>query len=414
MTEKQQEEDVLEQELRHALQYLYDPTELRKNQLLALLGIDAGPSPLTQLRRTLSGSIEALRPDSYVPVDAHAWRVYNILTYRFVERLSQRETAADMNLSVRQLRRNEHEAIQVLTHTLSHRYELPASSIQPQQDGDSETAAVERDRDQELAWLQQTVPNEIIDVRTLLESVISTATPLLRESHVEILFDVQAEVPLIMGQLATVRQALLNLLSAAVPAATGGHGHIQVTSSDQEIRLTLCMWRGDESLVPMDEQLVGSLDISRELVELGGGTLNAASATDGCSIIMTLPSALPLRIRVHVIDDNADTLQLFQRYLTGTQFDLTSSRDPEEALVTVVEAAPQAIVLDVMLPGVDGWELLGRLREHPQTRSIPVVICTILPQEKLALALGAAAFLQKPFTRDALLSMLASLTRSQG
>ena len=413
MTEQQQEE-VLEQELRHALQYLYDPTELRKNQLLALLGIDAGPSPLTQLRRTLSGSIEALKPGSHVPADAHAWRVYNILTYRFVEQLSQRETAADMNLSVRQLRRNEHEAIQVLTHALKHRYELSTSSIQPQQDGDDRTAAVERDRVQELAWLQQTVPSEVIDVRALLESVISTATPLLRESHVEVVFDVQAGVPLIMGQLATVRQALLNLLSAAVPAATGGHGHIQVTSADQEIRLTLCMWRGDESLVPMDEQLVGSLDISRELVELGGGTLNAASATDGCSIIMTLPSALPLRIRVHVIDDNADTLQLFQRYLTGTQFDLTSSRDPEEALAAVVEAAPQAIVLDVMLPGVDGWELLGRLREHPQTRGIPVVICTILPQEKLALALGAAAFLQKPFTRGALLSMLASLTRSQG
>ncbi|MCJ7548636.1 MAG: response regulator, partial [Anaerolineae bacterium] len=117
---------------------------------------------------------------------------------------------------------------------------------------------------------------------------------------------------------------------------------------------------------------------------------------------------------VHVIDDNADTLQLFHRYLTGTRFDLTSSRDPEESLAAVVEAAPQAIVLDVMLPGVDGWELLGRLREHPQTRDIPVVICTILPQEKLASALGAAAFLQKPFTRDALFSVLAGLTRSQG
>jgi len=412
MTEQQQE-DVLEQELRHALQYLYDPTELRKNQLLALLGIDVGPSPLTQLRRSLSESIEALKPGSRVPADAHAWRVYNILTYRFVEQLSQRETAADMNLSVRQLRRNEHEAIQVLTHALSHRYELPASSSQPQQDEDSKTAAVERDRDRELAWLQQTVPSEVIDVQALLESVISTATPLLRESHVEVVFDVQVGVPLIMGQLATVRQALLNILSAAVPAAAGGHGHIQVSSSDQEIRLTLCMWREDECLVPLDEQLVDNLNISRELVELGGGTLNVASVTDGCSIIITLPSALPLRIPVHVIDDNADTLQLFQRYLTGTQFDLTSSRDPEEALAAVIEAAPQAIVLDVMLPGVDGWELLGRLREHPQTQDIPAVICTILPQEKLALALGAAAFLQKPFTRDALLSMLASLTRSR-
>ena len=413
MTDPRQE-DILEQELRHALQHLYDPTELRKNQLLALLGIDAGPSPLTQLRRSLAESIEALKPGNHVPADAHAWRVYNILTYRFVERLSQRETAADVNLSVRQLRRNEHEAIRVLAHALKHRYELPVSSIQPQRDGDSKTAAVGQGRVQELAWLQQTVPSEVIDVQALLESVISTATPLLRESHVEVIFDVPPEVPLIMGQLATVRQALLNILSAAVPAAVGGHGHIQVSRSDQEIRLTLCMWRDDESLVPMDKQLVSDLNISRELVELGGGTLNAASVTDRCSVIMTLPSALPLRMPVHVIDDNADTTQLFHRYLTGAQFDLTSSHDPEEALAAVVEAAPKAIVLDVMLPGVDGWELLGRLREHPRTRDIPVVICTILPQEKLALALGAAAFLRKPFTRDALLSVLAGLARRQG
>jgi len=210
-----------------------------------------------------------------------------------------------------------------------------------------------------------------------------------------------------------VRQALVNLLWAVVAAGVGGNGVFVASCADQEIRLTLCMWRDDESLVPMDEQLVGSLDISRELVELGGGTLNTVSPTDGCSIIMTLPSALPLRIPVHVIDDNADTLQLFHRYLAGTQFDLTSSRDPEEALADIIEVAPQAIVLDVMLPGVDGWELLGRLRGHPQTRDIPVVICTIIPQERLALALGAAAFLQKPFTRDALLSMLAGLTRSR-
>ena len=63
-------------------------------------------------------------------------------------------------------------------------------------------------------------------------------------------------------------------------------------------------------------------------------------------------------------------------------------------------------MLDVMLPGIDGWELLGRLREHPRTRNVPVVISTILPQEQLALALGAAAFLRKPINRETLLSSL--------
>ena len=70
------------------------------------------------------------------------------------------------------------------------------------------------------------------------------------------------------------------------------------------------------------------------------------------------------------------------------------------------ESAPQVIVVDVMLPGIEGWELLGRLRTHPKTRDVPIIVCTILPQEQLALSLGAAEFLRKPINREALLSAL--------
>jgi CheY-like chemotaxis protein len=60
----------------------------------------------------------------------------------------------------------------------------------------------------------------------------------------------------------------------------------------------------------------------------------------------------------------------------------------------------------VMMPNVDGWELLGRLRQHPSTADIPVLVCTILPQETLALSLGASAFVRKPITRQVFLSAL--------
>jgi CheY-like chemotaxis protein len=70
------------------------------------------------------------------------------------------------------------------------------------------------------------------------------------------------------------------------------------------------------------------------------------------------------------------------------------------------EQAPQVIVLDVMMPERDGWTVLGQLREHPKTHDIPVIVCSILSQEQLALTLGAAQFLRKPVTRQALLSAL--------
>ena len=112
------------------------------------------------------------------------------------------------------------------------------------------------------------------------------------------------------------------------------------------------------------------------------------------------------RLPVLVIDDNVDTLQLMQRYLSNSRYHFVGASDPEQALALAEELSPAIIVLDVMLPGVDGWELLGRLREHPKTSEIPVIVCTILPQRQLALMLGAAEFIRKPVTRRILLSAL--------
>jgi CheY-like chemotaxis protein len=65
-----------------------------------------------------------------------------------------------------------------------------------------------------------------------------------------------------------------------------------------------------------------------------------------------------------------------------------------------------------MMPQVDGWKLLGQLREHPLSEHIPIVVCTILAQEELALSLGASAFLRKPFKRQAFLAVLDSVVRT--
>ncbi len=86
------------------------------------------------------------------------------------------------------------------------------------------------------------------------------------------------------------------------------------------------------------------------------------------------------------------------------------AEDAEQGLALATELQPKAILLDVMMPNRDGWSLLGRLREHPRTEDIPVVVCTILSQRELALALGAAGFIRKPVIRADLLQLLDRLT----
>jgi CheY-like chemotaxis protein len=147
--------------------------------------------------------------------------------------------------------------------------------------------------------------------------------------------------------------------------------------------------------------------MAHQLIGLLGGTLEISPVQGREQVpAVTLVLSVAQQITVLMIDDNADTLQLFERRLSESRYRFIGARDPEQALDLAEEMAPQIILLDVMLPDVDGWELLGRLREHPATRDAPILICTILPQEQLALTLGAAAFIRKPVSREALLSAL--------
>ena len=155
--------------------------------------------------------------------------------------------------------------------------------------------------------------------------------------------------------------------------------------------------------------------MARELIELCHGSLECTdnvrqrsdsrqAQCEGFTIRVALPNADQLTVLV--IDDNADALQLVQRYLSGTGYRFVGVQEADEALVLAEELLPHIILLDVMMPGKDGWTLLGQLREHPKIQSIPIIVCTILPQEQLALTLGAAEFVRKPISRSELLSVL--------
>ncbi len=160
---------------------------------------------------------------------------------------------------------------------------------------------------------------------------------------------------------------------------------------------------------PLTQPVPGPEDLAlaKRILELSQGILDLEadpSHQPPLVLSVTLPTAE--QMPVLVVDDNIDTLRLFERYLSGTRYRFIGTPDPRGALPLAVKLEPKAIVLDIMLPEVDGWDLLGRLREHPTTRHVPVIVCTILPQAELASVLGAAEFIGKPVRRQALLSAL--------
>jgi CheY-like chemotaxis protein len=146
------------------------------------------------------------------------------------------------------------------------------------------------------------------------------------------------------------------------------------------------------------------ITFARRLAGLQGIQFDCRMAAGSFEVALTLSTA---RTRtVLYVDDSPDMGRLFRQYLQGTDYGLVHVRSAERAVQMARQAAPDVIVLDVLLPTADGWQLLEQLRTEPAMAATPVIVCSVLPEATLAASLGVAAFLAKPVTRTALLSAL--------
>jgi len=109
---------------------------------------------------------------------------------------------------------------------------------------------------------------------------------------------------------------------------------------------------------------------------------------------------------VLVIDDDPNALDLLGRALQSTGHRVVTASDGQEALRLARTLQPVAITLDVVMPGMDGWEVLRELKLDPDTRDIPVVMVTMTDDRETGYALGATEFLTKPIERGRLVQML--------
>ncbi len=397
-------------ELRRSLQHLYDPTMLRRSPLIVLFGLEAQTNPHTALRRILVEGIQALKPSSEVPLYANSWRVYHILLNRYVEHFSQQTLAANLGLSVRQLRRQERLAEEVLADYLWHRHSLEPimqrlshSSDEPLRSGDD---SEESYQEEELEWLRQSLPDGIANTGEVIEVVLRIADPLIRSLDVKVECDLAGDHPLLTGQIRIMEQGLLNLISAAAQLAPGGNIHLTFATRPEGLCIQLQATAASPAHPTDSSAITAQLEMAMKLVGMFGGQCEVTRGEMHCPLTARVLLPTAAQATVLAIDDNADTLRLFDRYLSGSCYRFVGAREPEQALALAEKSTPRIILLDIMLPNTDGWDVLGRLREHPRTQHVPIIVCTILPQEQLALMLGAAAFLHKPVSREQLLAVL--------
>ncbi len=113
--------------------------------------------------------------------------------------------------------------------------------------------------------------------------------------------------------------------------------------------------------------------------------------------------------RVLVIDDDPQVLELMRRTLEKEGFEVAAAPSGPEGIRKAREWRPDAITLDVMMPEMDGWTVLGQFKDDPELASIPVVLVTFAGDRGPGLTLGAAEQLEKPIQRDRLVSVLSRL-----
>lgn len=392
--------------LRHALRYLYDLDVLRSSRLIEVLGLSGKPRAVFMLAGEVTRAIEGLKPQASVPAHSRYWRVYEILYYRYVQQCGQQEVASQLGLSIRQLRREEQRATEELARRLAEAYKLeleaePAGQVyEPivREAGPPPSAF-----DDDLMWLRTPPPDEAADLASLLPTLAQLAEPMAARHGVSLEITSSQHLPALAGHAVAIRQILLSLLGVAIRRARGGRVTLEASEMEWQVEIKI---RG--AGVPGGAQGAAddaaSLEMAQRLLGTCGGSLVLSPSGEPFSATVTLPAVE--RLPILVIDDNVDVLQMFQRYASGTAYQVIGVRDPEQALATANGMAPRLIVLDVMMPGVDGWEVLGRLRQHPLTSSIPVIVCSILAEEELAFSLGASGFVRKPVTRQGFLSAL--------
>jgi CheY-like chemotaxis protein len=400
-------------QLRVVLVSLYDPSVIRHSPLAELFEVERRHNPMFALQYIILNAIEALKPNESMPLGSRNWRVYQILRRRYSEQATQREVAVELGLGLRHMQREENLARQTLaeylwtTYKLENRVKnLARSSVQPVDR--SPAAAVHAPSPaEELEKLRETVPAQMTDIEPVIREALKTLGPSLALLKVAVVYKPEGQLPRVWSRGAVLQQALVSLISLAIHYMPGGEVCLQPQVEPHQLCLLIQATPSAQPSTAQPKDPTRSLQMVEQLMPLCRGSLEIVSwDKDGQTFAAKITLPTLEQATVLVIDDNADTRQLFRRYLSDRPYRFVGAPGAEEGLALALELTPQVIVLDVMMPGQDGWTLLGQLREHPQTSHIPVIVSTILPQEELALDLGAAGFIRKPVSQTALLSAL--------
>jgi len=294
-------------------------------------------------------------------------------------------------------------------------------------------------------YLEQIYLTKLADeVRTIVE-------PLVVKNASKLVIVCPPDIGLIRTDMTKLKQALINLLSNAAKFTKDGTVTLAVSRDDSGGGPSRISFAVSDSGIGMTEEQLGrlfqaftqadssttrnyggtglGLTITRHFATMLGGTINVTSKPgEGSIFTMVLPDQ-PIQaagpaagvafsesgeatagLTVLVVDDDPTVHDLLSATLAKEGYRILHARDGAEALEILRKTPPDIVTLDVMMPKIDGWSVLGIMKSDPALDHIPVIMITIVDDRNLGYTLGASEFMTKPIDRSRLLTLVRAFT----
>jgi len=278
-------------------------------------------------------------------------------------------------------------------------------------------------------------------LRLTLGNILESIAPLAAEKQIELSQEVPQDLPPLESDEIRVSQILQNLVANAVKFTETGRVTVSVESDQGKLSVRIAdtgigiaendlpyifdeFRQVDGTSARRHEGTGLGLAIARKAARMLGGEISVTSVFGkGSTFTLTLPAAWQGTAPVHepvvirqpaeaqserktilVVDDEPEMAAVISGYLRQEGYDTITATSGAEALKFAALERPFAVTLDIIMPDMDGWEVLQGLKKNPETKDIPVIIVSISEDQETGFALGAIGYVTKPVSKKLLVS----------
>lgn len=388
--------DAFETLIKDALNNLFDFAVLETHPLLSngiTIPINYPGSKGEYLKKILQEAVESLKPtEKSYDINSNEWRIYIVLLNRYLESMNSIDVAKLLAMSERQYRRYQKKAIQSVALLIWNRFILSTS----------ETSF---ERIQDSSQNEFNIFHEDIALADLIMGIQSLLASRLSEEGVSIIIQEEGLQATIESDRVILRQILIEIVNTFLNNKTKLLT-FDIRKIGDQIALSI------QSTIPLNEEFLIDMQENEKENNIWFWVKKLGLKLE--QFIDPLSNQVEIRIlfnqndqkKILIIDDQEPAIRLFTRYLSRTNVKIIGVSKPGKVLLKVKEVKPDLIILDIMMPKMDGWEVLQSLKLDEETKKIPVIICSAWGEPELAKSLGAIEFLRKPVTQRDLLATI--------